>query len=528
MNAIDYFDQGWSICPQAPCLIDGFTGASLSYDEVRTETVRTSKAMHKHGATPGTHVAVLAYNTPVGFTTVLSVLRAGCVWLPLNPRNAVQDNSTILSRLNCEVLFFERSFADLVPALLQKNDGVRICVCIDGQTGETVSGAMSLVDWVSTEGGEKQQSDPYVLSPDPERIFAIQSTGGTTGLPKGVVMPNRVLDFIVRTFTKVAPSKGNPVFLAAAPLTHAAGMVLQYLLSQGGSAVLFAKIEKKALLDAIPHFGITHTFLPPTVIYELIAQPDVRQRDYSSLQYFFYGASPMAPEKLIEALEIFGPVMAQIYGQTECGVPLTYLSPDDHMNLARPATREKLSSAGRVTPFTQVGIMAKDGKLLPNNETGEIVIKCDGIMSGYYQDEKATTEVRRNGWHCTGDIGRFDDEGFLHIVDRSRDMIISGGFNIYSAEVERAIMTCTEIQDCAVIGIPDNKWGESVLAVVVLRPNAVISQDELIKHCKDLVGSMKSPKQVKFVEALPRSSVGKILKREIKQQYWGERDRLVS
>jgi len=519
VNSIDFFDHGWRLDPQAPCLIDAHTGNAFSYAQVRRETLLAANALRRDGFSVGNRGAVLSYNDCRGYTAVLSILRAGLTWIPVNPRNAVNDNAQILERFDCDVLFFQRQFEDALPEIELLAPRISRFVCID----DVAAGKPSWDAWVAGAGDEEVET-PH----DPERAFVIQPTGGTTGFPKGVVLSNRALENIVASFTAVAPCRSRPVFLAAAPLTHAAGQVFQYLLAHGGTGVVFPKVDRAALLDAIPRYGVTHAFLPPTVIYDLLAAPDVRERDYSALQYFFYGASPMAPGKLAEALDVFGPVMCQIYGQTESGVPNTFLSSADHFVDGRIADASRLASCGRVSPFCRVAIMGPDGQLLADGEVGELVVRGTGVMSGYYRDAEATAAVSAHGWHHTGDVGYRDPQGYFHIVDRMKDVIISGGFNIYSSEVERAILAHPAVQDCAVLGTPDPKWGERVSAVVQIKEGMSLDAATLIAHCKAQIGSMKAPKLVEFVEALPRSPAGKILKRELRQRYWQGQTRMVS
>lgn len=519
MNCIDYFDRGWRMDPDAPCLVHAESGEIHSYGRVRETTLRIANTLRRKGYAEGGKSAVLSYNDPLGYTIVLGIMRSGSTWLPLNPRNGVADNAQIMELLDCDLLFIQEAFAGSLPEIRRLAPRIREIVCIDA----VLPGAVSLGQWL-----ENASSDEVELPADPDRLFNIQPTGGTTGFPKGVMISNRALENVVASFMSCAPCEQRPVFLAAAPLTHAAGMVMQHLLAQGGSAVVFPKVDREALLDAIPRHRATHLFLPPTVIYELLPLAKAQPRDFSSLRYFFYGASPMAPERLEEAIGIFGPVMAQIYGQTEAGVPNTFLSPKDHLIDGKVAPPSRLASCGRASPFSRVAIMSEDGSLLPTREVGEIVVRGNGVMSGYYKNPEATEEVSRHGWHHTGDLGYQDEQGFFYIVDRMKDMVISGGFNIFSAEVERALMSHPEVLECAVIGVPDPKWGEAVKAVVVCRPGTPVKEDDLLAHCKAVVGSMKSPKSVDFVEELPRSPVGKVLKRELRQRYWDGRDRLVS
>jgi acyl-CoA synthetase (AMP-forming)/AMP-acid ligase II len=311
------------------------------------------------------------------------------------------------------------------------------------------------------------------------------------------------------------------VNLAAAPMTHTSGLLSIPCSARGGTVVVVTKPDPAVLLAAIPKYRVTEFFLPPTVIYRLLDIPDLAKKvDFSSLKYFMYGAAPMSVEKLRQAIGTFGPVMMGGYGQTEAPASISYLPPGEHFVGGRVASDERLSSVGRPNPLIRVEIMNDANQILPQGETGEICVRGDLVMKGYYKAPDKTAEAIVDGWLHTGDVGHLDAEGYLHITDRKKDMIISGGFNVYPSEVEQVIWSHPAVQDCAVIGVPDDKWGEAVKAVVELNAGQTATADELIALCKDKLGSVKAPKSVDFVASLPRSPVGKVLKKDLRAQYW--------
>ena len=362
----------------------------------------------------------------------------------------------------------------------------------------------------------------------PQDVVSIPTTSGTTGLPKGVMLTNENWEAMTAAYQIVMRHEAPPVHIVAAPLTHAAGYLSSTMLSVGGTNVILPRPDAGLILEAIDRHKGTALFLPPTVIYTMLAHPRLKEYDYSSLRFFLYGGAPMSVQKLREAMEVFGPVMAQTYGQTEAPMTATLLTPRDHVEaLGNPDLNKRLWSAGREGPLVRTEIMDDDGNLLAVGERGEVVCRGTVVMKGYYNNPQATAEVSTNGWHRTGDIGLKDAEGFVYIVDRKKDMIISGGFNVYPTEVEQVLWTHPAIQDCAVIGAPDDKWGEAVTAVVELKPGAKVDAEELVALCKERVGSVKAPKRVEFWDALPRSAVGKVLKREIRRKFWEGRDRAI-
>jgi fatty-acyl-CoA synthase len=312
------------------------------------------------------------------------------------------------------------------------------------------------------------------------------------------------------------PFEGRPVYLALAPLTHAAGVLCFPVLVLGGRVVIMPKPDLTDFLALIERHRITHTFLPPTLIYMLLEHPQLAATRRDSLQCFWYGAAPISAARLEEALTKIGPVMAQLFGQTEAPMMISMMSPREHFNADGSVARQRLSSAGRPAPLVQVATMNAEGSLLPHGEIGEIVVRGSLVMMGYYKDAAATAEAGRFGWHHTGDIGKIDEDGFLYIVDRAKDMIISGGFNVYSVEVEQALLQHPDVQDCAVIGLPDDKWGEKVVAVLQLHAGRSAEPQDIQAFVKARIGSVKAPKLVETWPDLPRSKVGKVLKKDIR------------
>jgi acyl-CoA synthetase (AMP-forming)/AMP-acid ligase II len=315
------------------------------------------------------------------------------------------------------------------------------------------------------------------------------------------------------------PFDGRPAYLALAPLTHAAGVLCFPIMTLGGEIVIMPAPDLAGFLDLIGRHRITHTFLPPTLIYMLLDHPKLCSADLTSLQCMWYGAAPMSASRLEQAIiGAIGPVMGQLFGQTEAPMMISTMPPKDHLRADGTLAVERFASAGRPTPLVTVAIMDDKGSVLPAGQRGEIVVRGPLVMAGYYKDPAATAESSRHGWHHTGDIGYLDPDNYLYIVDRAKDMIISGGFNVYSAEVEQALLAHPAVLDCAVVGLPDDKWGERVTAVIQSHPGQDVTDDELRTFVKARLGSVKTPKQIEVWPDLPRSRVGKILKSEVKSR----------
>ncbi len=504
MRLVDYLDKGASLGTDAPCL--GMGDTRLSYGDVQRFSHRVARALQRSGIAPGSKVAVLSSNDPVAFACVFGLSRAAAVWCPINPRNEAAENRFVLDAFDCSCLIFHSNYAPLVEQMRADLPKVTTLVCID----KPMPFAPSLDQWLA------DASDAPIDVPVIDDVAMIAGTGGTTGQPKGVMLSGRNLEAMSALTLMGYPFEGRPAYLALAPLTHAAGVLCLPVMALGGQVVIMPKPDLGEFLELIERHRITHTFLPPTLIYMLLQHPKLAETKLDSLQCFWYGAAPMSAARLEEGLQKIGPVMAQLFGQTEAPMMISMMSPREHFNADGTVARHRLASAGRPGPLVQVGVMNGDGVLLPTGESGEIVVRGSLVMLGYYKDPKATQEASRHGWHHTGDIGYLDADGFLYIVDRAKDMIISGGFNVYSAEVEQVLMQHPDVQDSAVVGLPDEKWGERVVAVLQLHAGREVNAEDIKAFVKARIGSVKAPKQIEVWVDLPRSKVGKVLKKEVR------------
>lgn len=505
MRLVDFLDKGASLNPAAPCLVTG--DYPMSYAVVQDLSYVVASALVASGVEPGTSVAILSANDPIAFSTVFGISRAGAVWCPINPRNEAAENAELLSLFDCAVVIHQQSFAPMVEQIRDSLPGVHTWVCLDGET----PGSLTLDEFLA-RGSVAERVDREAV----DDVAMIVGTGGTTGRPKGVVLTGTNLETMTAITLMGYPFTGVPTYLALAPLTHAAGVLCFPILCHGGSVVIMRAPDVGEFIANIEKHHVTHTFLPPTLIYMVLGHESLDRADLSSLQCFWYGAAPMSVDRLREALERIGPVMAQLFGQTEAPMMVSLLPPSEHFTADGTVATTRLASAGRPAPLITVAIMDDSGRLLPTGERGEIVVRGSLVMRGYHKNPEATAEASRHGWHHTGDIGYLDEDNYLFIVDRAKDMIITGGFNVYSTEVEQALMAHPGIRDCAVVGLPDDKWGERVVAVVQAQPDAELEPADVIAFVKQRLGSVKAPKDVWVWEDLPRSKVGKVLKSEIK------------
>ncbi len=512
---IDLLDYGLAREPHRICVKD--RNQSFTHEEVRDLSHRIAHALRAAGLSRGARVGFFTPNCALAMVAMIGVFRAGAVWLPVHPRNMIGENSEFLADNRCELLFYHgrteaeaRHFASAVPSL-------KAIIRLDEHEG-----GEGLVSWAS---GYPNRFDDDRSTP--EDIAWIKGTGGTTGRPKSVLISNRSAVTLFQTFHWCLPLPEGHVTLAAAPISHGAGTVALCALCNGGTLVLIERAEATEVLDALVDHDITTLFLPPTVIYAILALPDIRSRKFPHLRYLIYSAAPIAADRLREALDIFGPVLAQVYGQTEAPMMLTFLSPADHVVSDEAQFRKRLTSCGRATPFAQVELMDDEGRILGPGEVGEVVVRSELVMKGYRGDPEETAKVSQFGWHHTGDVGMRDADGYFYIVDRKKDMIISGGFNIFPSEIEQVLWAHPAVLDCAVVGVPDEKWGEAVTAVVELKPGAVAEGSALQAFCRERLGGMKTPKRVEVWPRLPKSSVGKVLRKEIRERFWEGQSRRV-
>jgi acyl-CoA synthetase (AMP-forming)/AMP-acid ligase II len=520
VRILDYFDNGALYYANDVAFVDLDAGeAETTYAQARDASHRIACAIRANGHAKGAHIGILAPNGTHAFLALLGLFRAEGIWLPINPRNPVAVNVDLLQRFDGELLFYHSAYEAQAREVVARVPGVRRAVCLDTEG----AAGPSLAHW-SENCGQHHQAGPEAE----EDVFAIFPTGGTTGRSKGVVITHRNIQTLFSNFYSHFDYYDGTCHLVVAPMTHSAGILGCMHFARGGRNVIMARAEPKAILDAIEAHRVTHLFLPPTVLYMLLAQSDVRARDYSSLRHFLIGAAPCSLEKLTEAIEVFGPVMSEAFGQSEAPAAITAKAPWDYLDAAGNVDERRLHSVGRPCVHNRVAILDDDGRELPRGEPGEICIQGDLVTPGYYQDPEETEKVRRFGWHHTGDVGRMDADGYVTIVDRKKDMIISGGFNVFPNEIEQVLSRHPAVQDCAVIGVPDEKWGEAVKAVVQLKPGAQVGARELIDRVKRDLGSVKTPKSLDFVDELPRSPVGKVLTPALRERYWQGRSRGVN
>ena len=440
-----------------------------------------------------------------------------------NLRDSLEEHSWQVAYIRPKVVFIENRLLDTYHAMLRRQ-GCTVVV-MDPHDGPTPEGVLQFWDVVNAASDE----DNEVALDQHEHTAVLRFTGGTTGRGKCAMYSMDNL-MATRDGGYINPGlgfDGQTRFLHVASLSHGTVLGFYPTFFMGGTNITMNALDLEAWSRVAESERVTHSFLVPTALYRLLELQKASQRNFSSLRTVIYGAAPMSPSRLDELVKTFGPIFVQGYASTEAAMFVAILDKADHRTDSERAI-QRMSSAGRVTPGVEVFITDAQGNALPTGQTGEIRIRCRAVIQGYFDNPDGTAaEFQDSAWK-SGDLGYIDDGGFLYIVDRLKDMIISGGFNVYAVEVEAALATHPAVLMSAVVGVPHADWGEAVHAEVMLRQGAGVSADELIEHVKSRLGSYKAPKTVTFVDNLPLSAVGKVLRRQVRDRHWRAAERQVA
>lgn len=497
-----------------------YSGQALSYRELDELSSRTANGLIESGLEHGSRVAVLDKNSDLLYQILFGCAKAGAVFVAVNWRLSAPEITYILNDSEAEILFVGAEFSELVERIEAQLPGLKAVIALDGEHGRWEPFA----EWRDA----KACSDTR-LEIGADDVAVQMYTSGTTGHPKGVQLPHRSFFDIWReqAYQDLAFEAPNSetVNLVALPNFHVSGLNWGLRgLREGATSVVMREFDPGLTLDAIARYRIRKLVLVPATIRLLLQHPQAKQTDFSSLQFIRYGGSPIPLELLREAVATFGCGFVQLYGMTETGGTGTYLPPEDHDSNGN----ERMRSAGKPQPGVRVKVVDEENRALGPGQIGEVCLASPSNMKGYWKLHEATASTLVDGFVHTGDAGYLDEDGYLYIQDRLKDMIVSGGENIYPAEVENALSDHPDVADVAVIGVPDPRWGEAVKALVVLRNQAHVSADALVAFTRERLAAYKLPKSIDFLEELPRNPSGKVLKRQLREPYWSGRDRAVN
>jgi acyl-CoA synthetase (AMP-forming)/AMP-acid ligase II len=493
-----------------------FEGRETSYWQLDHAASQVANGLRALDPAPGRRIALLDKNSDSFYEILFGAAKAGQVLAPVNYRLAPPEIAAIVNDAAPSALVVGPEYFAAVEQIRPQLRTVRTVIALSGHHPEWEDYQVWRDDQVA--------DDPQILI-EPDDVVMQLYTSGTTGRPKGVQLTHANLLTALAAAKEWWPAQQRDVGLQCMPQYHLAGIMVGYLgLAAGSRNVVVREVNPGEILRLISSERVTMAVFVPAVLQLLLQTPICRQTDFSSLRHIVYGASPIPLDLLRDALATFRCDFGQIYGLTETTGTITYLPPEDH----DPAGTPRMRSCGRPLSGMEVNAVDEVGHELPTGQVGEIVCRSRLNMKGYWQLPHETAKAFRGGWLHTGDAGYFDADGYLYLYDRIKDVIVSGGENVYPAEVESALFGHPAVADVAVIGVPDARWGEAVKAIVVRTPGAEVTAEELLAFARERIAGYKLPKSIDFVESLPRTPTGKVLKRELRAPYWQGRERQVN
>jgi len=480
----------------------------LTYSAFVDRADQLGQALLGLGVRPGETIAAIMHNAIELVEFDAAAARFGFVRSMVNVRAPMDDHIYCVNFINARAIVFEAAMTEHVEKMRDHLDTVEHFICVGGNA----SWALNYEDLLSKARAQRPDSFPSDTD-----LHSIYFTSGTTGRPKGVMLTHANWINVVTThLIDLNPGlTKSDIALLAAPITHATGSLALPHLARGARLKVLDHFDPEKVADICVSRNITSSFMAPTMIQLLMQHMPSGSREKISFRSLIYGGAAFPIDRLVEAMEVFGPGMHQVYGQWEAPVAYCVLYPHEHVAQGNGNSRP-LHSAGRATTFAEIDIMDDEGNLLPPGETGEIVTAGSHRMVGYLKNEEATAEIRHGKWQRTGDVGELDEDGFLYITDRKKDMIITGGNNVYPRQIEEVVYQNPEIEEACVVGIPDDLWGETVHLVAVRRPGTTVTEESLIGWARDRLPTDRKLRSVEFVDALPKNHYGKILRREVR------------
>ena len=495
--------------------------ARLSFKEVNERVNRLSNALGRFGISRGDRVAVLSLNCHRFLELYYAVPQMGAVIVPVNFRLPPQEIKYILDHSGSRAIAVDEALTPVLDEIRPHLETVERFISISDSPAENYIAYEELI------ADESKEFNPPEISDDD--LLGLFYTSGTTGEPKGVMLTHRNVASNVEHSEPYWQYSPDDIYLHAAPMFHLADGAAVYLnIARGTTQACIARFEPKAVLEMIERERISSMVLVPTMINFLLQVEGLDSYDLSSLSHITYGASPIAPDLLRRALEAFGCSFRQGYGLTEASPLLTVLTAEDHI-ITDEKSERRLASCGKAVPGVDVRVVKEDGSDISPGEVGEIIARGPNIMAGYWRREEDTKNTIIDGWLHTGDLATVDEDGYLYLVDRKKDMIVTGGENVYSTEVEAVLYAHPAVKEAAVIPIPDSDWGEAVHACVSLRAGSRATAEELIDFCRERLASYKIPRSAEIIEGeLPKGGTGKILKKQLRERYWQGQSRRIS
>jgi len=510
MNTFAFLEKSARQFPDSLAIVQG--AETVTYRQFRDRALAIGGNLLASGCRPGDRVAFCLANSPRILELIYGCFAAGLVVVPVNARLHAREIAYIVGNSGAKVLVHGPEYQAGIAANADLFGGVaRYCT-------EPADGAEPLQALVDDRHALGMGAEA-----EPEDLCWLFYTSGTTGKPKGAMWNHRMIRTVIMNYlADLHNIQPGEVVLHCAPMSHGSGIIALPTIARGGVSAITetASFDIDSLLETVERLQVSHiAFMAPTQIVKLLEDYQPGKRDIGSLRAICYGGAPIYVDQLRQAIETFGPIFVQLYGQGEAPITITGMSAKLHQDLLA-AGDPRIGSAGRVRTDVEAHCVDAQDNPLPPGGVGEVVARGDVVMPGYWQNPEASVEALRGGWLHTGDIGYFDDRGFLFLLDRAKDMVISGGNNVYPREVEEAIILHPKVANCVVFGIPDEYWGEAVHAVVVAKAGETLTAKDVIDFCGEHMAGYKKPKAVDFVDELPVSGYGKILRREVREKYW--------
>jgi long-chain acyl-CoA synthetase len=505
MNSFAFLEKSARQWPETVALLQG--AESYSYAQFRDRALAAGGNLRALGCEAGDRVAFCLVNSPRIMEVIYGCFAAGLVVVPINARLHAREMAYIVENSGAKILVHGREFSEGIEAHADLFGG--------------------LTHRISSDAFDALLNPAHVLpcavEAAPDDICWLFYTSGTTGKPKGAIWNHRMVRVVIMNYlADLHNIQPGEMVLHCAPMSHGSGIIALPAVARGATNAITtsASFDVDELLATVERLKVSHiAFMAPTQIIKMLEDHVPGRYDLSSLKAICYGGAPIYVDQLKQAMATFGPVFVQLYGQGEAPITITGLTASAHQKLL-DANDPRIGSAGQVRTDVEAHCVDADDKPLPPGKAGEVVARGDVVMPGYWNDPAASAEALRGGWLHTGDIGYFDEQGYLFLLDRAKDMVISGGNNVYPREVEEVIILHPHVANCVVFGIPDDYWGEAVHAVVVAKPGETLTAQEIIAFCGDHMAGYKKPKAVDFVDELPVSGYGKILRREVREAYW--------
>lgn len=526
MDLLVHLRRSAAAYPDKLAVADG--DSRFSWSEFDQRTRRLAAALADLGIKQGDRVGVLMYNGFRYLEAFYAIPRLGAVIVPLNIRYSAAELAYVLNDCQAVALLVDNAFAALVEKAKPDLTTVRHFIFSEGQT--PASGPLNYETLVESSPNSIQFKD---VQADEDDLLGLFYTGGTTGRSKGVMLTHKNLASNALHAALHVEARPHNVYLHTAPMFHLADVQAIFVFTLvGGCHTFLPKFDAVQVLEIIQRERVTHIGVVPTLINLLIQVPNIKDYDLSSLEVIWFGGSIIPAEVLKRAREVLPCRLMPAYGLTEAAPGMTFMDWGELVKAleAEPGSSEaqRLLSCGQPMMNVAVRVVNEDGEDLPPGELGEIIARGPNIMKGYWNLPGETENALRDGWLYTGDLGTFDERNFLYIIDRKKDMIKTGGENVFSAEVENALYSHPAVLEAAAIAIPDPQWGERVHAVIVLKPDQKATAEEIMAKCRELIGGYKIPRSIEFVEEMPKSGAGKILKRLLREKYWQNQSRQIN